>query len=157
MVVSGRVSDRVSDESEGRLGRRLRGRLLAGMASLRLYKRIVYCSYQNQPFLYQNQSFPTLIYIHFFRYGLQREFGRKSTPKYASPCVFSYPSSLIYQTQYSANSKSFIWTDESAMHRSGHQRVFVTRRPYERFHPHCLRPRFRDTPHTMIWACFCGC
>ena len=49
-----------------------------------------------------------------------------------------------------------IWTDESAMHRGGHQRVFVTRRPHERYHPHCLRPRLRNIPHIMIWACFAG-
>lgn len=49
-----------------------------------------------------------------------------------------------------------IWTDESSMHRGGHQRVFVTRRPYERYHPHCLQPRLRNIPHIMIWACFAG-
>jgi Transposase len=49
-----------------------------------------------------------------------------------------------------------IWTDESAIHRGGHQRVFVTQRPHKRFHPHCLRPRLRNTPHTMIWAYFTG-
>jgi len=79
---------------------------LAGMASLKLYKRTVYCLYQNQPFLHQNQSFPTLIYIHFFRYGLQREFGRKSTPKYASPCVFSYLPPLYTERNIQPNQRA---------------------------------------------------
>ena len=49
-----------------------------------------------------------------------------------------------------------MWTDEAAMHRGGHQRIYVFRRPGERFNPACLRPQFSNITHTMVWAAFCG-
>lgn len=45
-----------------------------------------------------------------------------------------------------------IWTDESAFHRGGHQRIWVTRRPDERYHPDCILPKYKNIPHTMIWG-----
>ena len=49
-----------------------------------------------------------------------------------------------------------IWTDECAFHHGGHQRIFVTRRPEERFNLECLAPRFERIPHTMVWGAICG-
>jgi len=49
-----------------------------------------------------------------------------------------------------------MWTDKAAIHRGGHQRLYVIRRPDERFNPACLRPKFSNIPYTMVWAAFCG-
>ena len=52
--------------------------------------------------------------------------------------------------------KRIIWTDESAFHIGGQQRVFVTRTRAQRYEPSCLSPRFQKAPHVMVWAAFCG-
>ena len=47
-----------------------------------------------------------------------------------------------------------MWTNKAAMHCSGHQRLYIIRRPNKRFYPNCLRPKFTNIPYTMVWAAF---
>jgi hypothetical protein len=49
-----------------------------------------------------------------------------------------------------------VWTDEAVMHLGGFQQTYVTCKPDEKFNMDCLRPKFANIPHTMIWACFAG-
>ena len=42
------------------------------------------------------------------------------------------------------------------MYYSGHQRLYVIRRPSKQFYPNCLRPRFTNVPYIMVQAIFYG-
>ena len=49
-----------------------------------------------------------------------------------------------------------MWTDKAAMYYSGHQRLYIFRRPSKRFYPNCLRPKFTNVPYTIVQAVFYG-
>ena len=48
-----------------------------------------------------------------------------------------------------------MWSDECYIFLSNeHQRIYVTRRPDEEYHPDCLVPRFpQSNIRIMVWAC----
>lgn len=48
-----------------------------------------------------------------------------------------------------------IWTDEASF-RVGRGRVFVTRRPEEKYLSDCCVPKYRDYSCVMVWACIGG-
>lgn len=48
-----------------------------------------------------------------------------------------------------------IWSDEATF-RMGHEKLYVTRRPEEKFLPDCCVPKFKEYTTLFVWACIGG-
>jgi transposase len=48
-----------------------------------------------------------------------------------------------------------IWSDEATF-RLGHEKLYVTRRPEERYLPACCVPKFKDFVSLFVWGCIGG-
>lgn len=49
-----------------------------------------------------------------------------------------------------------LWSDETWVTGGTHRKVWITRRPGEELHPHCIIPKVQRKAGWMFWGCFAG-